>query len=72
MPLLWDHVKSVAYQNNKRTIQELKENITLKSPKLQKTSLIGVRPQASRVGRCSNVDGSHLKIQHDLVMFLIL
>lgn len=32
---LWEHVKSVAYQNNERNIQELKENITLKSPNLQ-------------------------------------
>jgi hypothetical protein len=39
--LLWGHMKSVAYQNNERTIQELKENITLKPPNLQKISLMG-------------------------------
>lgn len=66
---LWDHVKSVAYQNNERNIQELKENITLKSPNLQNISLIGFRVHASRVGRCLHVDGSHLRIHYDFVLF---
>lgn len=66
---LWDHVKSVAYKNNERSIQELKVYITLKSPNLQKISLIGFRVRASRVGRCLHVDGGHLKIHYDLVMF---